>query len=45
MTRRRLNRRAVAVDEEGTYLLEVPAMLQASSVKTWTRVAQVRTRC
>ena len=44
MTRRRLNRRAVVVDAEEAYLLEALAMLQASSVMTWTRVAQARTR-
>ena len=45
MTRRRLNRRAVVVDEEEAYLLEALAVLQASSVMTWKRVAQVKTRC
>ena len=45
MTRRRLNRRAVVVDEEEAYLLEALAVLQASSVTTWTRMAQVKTRC
>ena len=45
MTRRSLNRRAVVVDEEEAYLLEALAVLQASSVMTWTRVAQVKTQC
>ena len=44
MTRRKLNRRAVVVDVEEAYLTEVLAVLQASSVMTWTRVAQARTR-
>ena len=41
MTRRRLNRRAVAVDEEETYLLEVLVMLLACSWKARERGMRV----
>ena len=45
MTERRLNRGAEVVDEGEAYLLEALAVLQASSVMTWKRVAQVKTQC
>ena len=41
MTRRRLNRRAVVVDEEEAYLLEALAMLLASSWKARKRGMRV----
>ena len=55
MTERKLDRRVevvdkaeavlVKLDEGEAYLLEALAVLQASSVTTWTRMAQVKTRC